>query len=507
MYCVILLTVCICLVSVPSILTEDPIGLRVSATLRDIRLGTAVLVDNLQKNVDGGKYIANIKKNYQWVVAEVGMKPKQIWIGENKYNWAAGDWLIGSPSNPIGWIQQNGLQLRGHNLLWPGDNFMPTWLLQQESSITPDKAKSLLQDYITTVVTRYRGKIAGWDVVNEAIDDYDSSRPFNLRDSFWFRKLGRDFIKYAFTFAHNADPNVELFYNEYGIERTSLKANRTLELVNWLKSEGVTVHGVGMQWHIDVSKTVTPGDSYYQNAQRFIDQGFDILVTELDISVPMRNGKPINPADIQKQGVLYRSLLQYALHFHPKCHGLLTWGFTDRYSWLPSFSNNTKGDALPLDASYVPKPAYFQMQEELARVLVDGVYCLSPKSQPNKCLGVSSDVSSGNIQLYDGKCTNDNQKWNISWLNDGTYRLSPISANTRALSAYNVTTTVGGVQTTSWSFNANQEWVLAPTENKVYRVGPRGAWIRVMTVISGTANIGIVDYTSTNEQSWILTSI
>ncbi|UJR08387.1 hypothetical protein I4U23_012658 [Adineta vaga] len=504
---IIIFIVSICLTNISFISTQDPIGLRVSATLRDIRLGTAVLVDNLKNNVDSGKYISNIKKNYQWVVAEVGMKPKQIWLSENSYNWAVGDWLVGSPSNSIGWIQQNGLQLRGHNLLWPGDNFMPPWLLQQESTITPDKAKSLLQNYITTVVTRYRGKIAGWDVVNEAIDDWDSSRPFNLRDSFWFRKLGRDFIKYAFIFAHNADPNVELFYNDYSIERISLKANRTLELVNWLKSEGVTVHGIGMQWHIDVTKTVTPGDLYYQNAQRFIDQGYDILVTELDISVPMRNGKPINPTDIEKQGALYRSLLQYALHFHPKCHGLLTWGFTDRYSWLPAFSNNTKGDALPFDAAYLPKPAYWKMQEELARVLTDGTYCLSPQSQSNKCLGAANDVASENVQLYDGACKTDNQKWNITWLGDGTYRLSPISINTRALSVFNVTTTVGGVQTTIWSNNINQEWVLTSTGNNVYRIGPRSAWLRVIAIVSGTQNIGIIDYTSSNEQNWILTSI
>ncbi len=97
----------------------------------------------------------------------------------------------------------------------------------------------------------------------------------------------------------------------------------------------------------------------YQNAQRFIDQGLDFMVTELDISIPMKDGKPIDPADIQKQGLLYRLILEYVLHFSPKCPAMLTWGFTDHYSWLPAYWNYTRGDGLPLDWFYQPKPAYW----------------------------------------------------------------------------------------------------------------------------------------------------
>jgi endo-1,4-beta-xylanase len=502
----LILTLYICLTNNLSISAQNPFDLRALAALRNIPLGTAALVDNLRNNVDGGKHNANIKKNYLLIVPEYEMKPQHIWLGDNIYKWTNTDWLLGSTPNSTGWIQQNGMQLRGHNLVWPGDSHMPSWLLKQESSITSEKAKSLMSDYIHTVVGRYRGKIAWWDVVNEAVDDLNNSRPFNLRDCFWFRKLGPDFMKYAFIFAHEADPNVQLYYNDYNIERLSTKANKTRELISWLKSQGATVHGIGLQWHIDITKTVTPGDDYYRNAQLFIDQGLDLMITELDVAIPIKDGKPINPIDLEKQGLLYRSLLRYALYFLPRCQAMLTWGFTDRYSWIPSFTNNTKGDALPLDRSYQPKPAYWQMQEELARVLTDGVYYLSPQSQPTKCLGASDIGTSNNVQLYGGICNSANQKWSITWLGDGTYRLSPTSASNRALNAYNATSVLGGVQTYNWSGDTNQEWVIVPQGNNIFRVSPRTAWWRVMSVY-GTANIGILNYTSDSGQNWILTRV
>jgi endo-1,4-beta-xylanase len=484
------------------VLAQDPIGLRVSASLRGILLGTAADVVLLRQNIDDGKYISNIKKNYQLIVPESELKPQQIWKGDNVYDFTDGDWLLGATPNSTGWIQQNGMQLRGHNLLWARDQYIPTWLIKQESSITPDKAKSLLSDYIHTVVSRYRDKIEWWDVVNEAIDDQNNTNPLNLRDCFWLRKLGPDFMKYAFMFAHEADPDVQLYYNEYGIERIGLKANRTVALVNWLRSQGATVNGIGLQYHIWVANQVTPGDEYYQSAQQFIDNNLDIMVTELDITMPMKDGKPIYPGDIKQQGVVYRQHLQFVLHFFPRCRAMLTWGFTDRYSWIPAAHNYTAGDALPLDPSYQPKPAYWQLQEELARVITDGVYCLSPQSQPDKYLGASD---SANVQLYSGGCNNANEKWNITWLGDGTYRLSPLSSVNRALYIYNATATVGEVQMSDWSYNADEEWVFTSQGNNIYRVGPRNAWSRVMTVYEMT-HIDVVDYSSSSAQNWILTS-
>jgi endo-1,4-beta-xylanase len=198
-------------------LALDPIGLRVSASLRGFPLGSASGVNNLRQNVDAGQFVSHIKTNYDLIVAENELKPQNLWRGDNIYDFTDPDWLLGATPNSTGWIQQNGMRLRGHNLLWARDQYIPVWLIKQESSITPDKAKSLLSDYIHALVSRYRGKIEWWDVVNEAIDDKSNANPLNLRDCFWLRKLGPDFMKYAFMFAHEADPDAQLYYNEYGI--------------------------------------------------------------------------------------------------------------------------------------------------------------------------------------------------------------------------------------------------------------------------------------------------
>jgi endo-1,4-beta-xylanase len=495
-----------CLLSSASVSAQNPIGLRASSHLRGILFGTAADVANLRQDVDSGQYNQKIKENYLLIVPENELKPQAIWRGENQYNWVNGDFLLGGP-NATGWVQNNSMQIRGHNLVWARDRWTPQWLIKEEANITADKAKQLLSDYIHTVVGRYRGKILCWDVINEAIDDINNTNPFNLRDGFWFRKLGPDFIKYAFQFAQEADPDVKLYYNEYGIESVGLKATRTVNLLNWLRSQGVTVQGVGLQWHIPVSRTITPGDGHYQSAQQFVDNRLDFMVTELDVAVPTRDSSPINPQDLQTQGVVYRSMLDYCLHFSPNCKAMLTWGFTDRYSWVPSFSNDTRGAALPLDWLYLPKPAYWQMLDVMTHILDDGVYRLSPQSQPNKCLGISQNTTSSDVQLYSDDCNNAYQKWNITWQGDGTYRFSSESNNNRVLGAYNTTASVGGVQTYNWSGDVNQEWAFSANGNNTYRIVPRTAWWRILTVYGTSDNIGIIDYSSASSQNWILTKV
>lgn len=226
----------------------------------------------LRRIVDEDDYDVNINKNYQLFVPEGEFMPLHIWTGENQYDFNDTDWLLDATPNSTGWAQQNYYQARRHSLIWAYDTRIPRWLLEQEASITPDKAKTLLSDYIHTVVGRYRGKVESWIVINEAISDYNESRPFNLRDSFWYRKLDPDFILYAFRFALEADPSINLLYNEYDIESGGLKANRTLAFISWLQSEGIPIHGMGMQWHINTAEVVTPGDAHYQIAQRFIEK-------------------------------------------------------------------------------------------------------------------------------------------------------------------------------------------------------------------------------------------
>jgi endo-1,4-beta-xylanase len=133
-----------------------------------------------------------------------------------------------------------------------------------------------------------------------------------------------DFIKYAFIFAHEADPDVKLYYNEYNIEKGGVKANGILALISWLKSEGVSIDGIGMQWHINTSEVITPNDEHYQIAQRFIDLNISLTISELDVAIKMKGAFPLDPNDLQKQAIIYRSLLQYIFHFSPRIPAMTT---------------------------------------------------------------------------------------------------------------------------------------------------------------------------------------
>ncbi len=174
---------------------------------------------------------------------------------------------------------------------------------------------------------------------------------------------------------------------------------------------------------------------------------------------------PIDPEDLQKQDIIYRSVLDYVLHFSLKYRSMLTW------VWLPASSNYIKGAGLPLDWMYLPKSAYCQMQY-LVRVLPNSIYRLSSQSEADKCLGTSDQYINGSVQLSNGSCYDTNQRWNIPWLGDGTYRFSPECVTRRVLNALNATVPVDGDQTNDWSSDFNQEWSFSRQVNKTFRIVP-----------------------------------
>jgi len=146
------------------------------------------------------------------------------------------------------------------------------------------------------------------------------------------------------------------------------------------------------------------------------------------------------------------------------------------------------------------------MQEKLARILTNGIYRISPQSQPDKCLGTYDNGTSDSVQLYSEECNELNQKWNIIWFRDGTYRLSSQSSSYRVLDACNTTTSIGGVQISTWSGDFNQEWALSSQGSNLFHIGPRNAWWRVLTVYE-TSHIAIVNYTSSDLPYWIITTV
>lgn len=342
-------------------------GLRDLAKRRRLPLGAAMPVFCLRGDADGGKFTAVGAREFDMLELENELKPPSIWTGPHTYRFDDVDFVVGAPGQE-GWAQRNRMKLRGHVLVYARDEgyTLPQWLRASEKDLTKEQAADLLHEYIRALAGRYRGKVAMWDVANEAIDDRPNSNPFNLRDSFWFRKLGPEFLVLAFKWAHEADPKAQLYYNEYGIEGGGPKARHMLELAKWLKDQGAPITGLGLQYHIDCRTKVEPGDGHYALIDDIRKLRLSYMITELDVAVPAkplppgdpnRGMEPKDPADLDRQAEVYAAVFRMALA-SKNCRGVQLWGFTDRHSWIPGFSRGRDGAALIFDADYKPKPAY-----------------------------------------------------------------------------------------------------------------------------------------------------
>src|SRR5678816_839327 len=213
-----------------------------------------------------------ILQQFNSLTAENSMKMAPIHPAENRYNWNAADSIVA-------FAQRNGIKVRGHTLCW--HNQAPQWMFKDSSGNTVTKEVLLqrLKEHITTVVSRYKGKIYAWDAVNEAISDKPDEY---LRSSQWYQICGEEYIAKAFEYAHEADPNAVLFYNDYNEINTS-KREKIYTLVKSLKDAGVPIGGVGLQGHWAINEPSK--DQLDSTIKRFADLGLKIQVTELDISV------------------------------------------------------------------------------------------------------------------------------------------------------------------------------------------------------------------------------
>ena len=160
-----------------------------------------------------------------------------------------------------------------------------------------------MRDYITTVVTRYRGKAASWDVLNEMLDNWPGT---TVKSSFWLDRMGPEYMDSALVWAHRADPNAKLYINDYLTEFSSQKSDFFLSFVQGFRARGIPLHGVGFQMHISYGHPTWPGYSIYNqdpigpefrtNLARFADAGFDIRITELDVELA-DNAGPASPRE------------------------------------------------------------------------------------------------------------------------------------------------------------------------------------------------------------------
>jgi len=242
--------------------------------------------------------------------------------------------------------QQNNMFIIGHNLVWHSQ--VPKWVFEDGSG-NPVSRKVLLQrmrHHIMAVVGRYKGRINGWDVVNEALNEDGT-----LRQSPWLKIIGDDYIEKAFRYAHKADPKAQLYYNDYSLENEA-KRKGALELVRKLQAEGVPITGVGLQDHVSLdSPSIEQIDT---TIREFAKLGLKVMITELDVDLLPWPGSNLT-ADVSLRAAADPKLNPYAnglpdevqqalskryadlFGTYAKHCGTVTrvtfWGVTDKESW------------------------------------------------------------------------------------------------------------------------------------------------------------------------------
>ena len=291
----------------------------------------------------------NIAKNeLTGMTAENHMKMMLIHPATDRFDFVKGDEIVA-------FAAATGKRMHGHTLVW--HNQVPQWMKDFQGD---QKAwEELLKNHIQTVVSHYKGKIVGWDVVNESFLDDGSLRP-----SLWADHIP-DYIAKSFQWAHESDPDAILFYNDYGQDGKPKKMKAILDLVAELKRRGIPIHGLGLQMHINV-------DSKRNELQEVLDKsvatGLKIHLSELDIAVNPKN----NPDFVyeEKAAKAQSELFNYIFKSYTRIpaaqqYGITFWNISDKDSWLRGYFKRPKEYPLLFDENYSKKPAYTELTKSL----------------------------------------------------------------------------------------------------------------------------------------------
>lgn len=321
-----------------------------------------IAINRNQATGSDTKAQAIIKDQFNSLSPENDLKWQMIHPNPGTYNFKFADAYVD-------FGVQNNMFVIGHTLVWHSQT--PKWVFtdSEGKDLTRDALLKVMKEHITTVVTRYKGKIKGWDVVNEALNDDGT-----LRKSKWLTIIGEDFIEKAFEYAHLADPDAELYYNDYNLYKPAKRAG-AIQLIERLRSKNIKVDGVGEQGHYslnnpsldDIEKTITD----------FVAKDLIVNFTELDVSVlpekdenltadisnteaynakynPYTKGLPDNV--LKKLAGRYEDIFKLLVKHSSKISRITFWGLTDGDTWLNNFPMRGRTNyPLLYDRNYKPK--------------------------------------------------------------------------------------------------------------------------------------------------------
>ncbi|WP_346316220.1 endo-1,4-beta-xylanase [Chitinophaga sp. YIM B06452] len=301
-----------------------------------------------------------ITQHFNSLTPENAMKMGVIHPQEHVYNFSGADSIVAFAS-------RNNMKVRGHTLCW--HNQAPSWMFRDEKGDTVSREVLMqrLKEHITSVVTRYKGKVYAWDVVNEVISDRNDEF---YRNSAWLRICGPEFIEKAFHWAHEADPDAVLFYNDYN-EISPVKRAKIIRMISGLKARGVPVHAVGLQAHWAINE---PSALQLEETLRdFASLNIPLQLTELDISVYPREhearARGAQDADTafsetreHLQAEQYKMCFAIFRKYKHVISGITFWNISDRHSWLDNFPvRGRKDHPLLFDANLRPKKAFMEV--------------------------------------------------------------------------------------------------------------------------------------------------
>jgi endo-1,4-beta-xylanase len=329
----------------------------------DFLIGVAMNYRQMMDQDPIGKAI--VKTQFNSISPENAMKFEPIHPKPGTYDFKAADAYVD-------FGEKNHMFIIGHNLVWHAQ--VPKWIFEHDDGtfVSRDELLQRMQDHIATVVGRYKGRIKGWDVVNEALNDDGT-----LRQSLWYKIIGPDYIAEAFKAAHKADPQAELYYNDYSLENEP-KRNGAITLVQKLKAAGVPITGIGTQEHDNLDWPTT--DQLDATITAFAALGVKVMVTELDVDVlpqVIRNGSADVNANVAAQPNLnpyvdglpdsvqqtlaarYAALFAVFLKHKDVITRVTFWNVTDGDSWKNNFPvPGRKNYPLLFDREGKPKPAF-----------------------------------------------------------------------------------------------------------------------------------------------------
>jgi endo-1,4-beta-xylanase len=330
----------------------------------DFLIGTAMSADQIEEKIPGAARL--IPEQFNAVTPENIMKAEIIHPGWDRYDFDLADKLVA-------YAKKNNMKVTAHTLIWHSQT--PAFLRGIRSS---DSIKQYFVNHITTVASRYDGKVYSWDVVNEALNEDGT-----LRNSVFLRNLGEDYIVEAFRLAQKAAPNTLLYYNDYNIEQPKKRAG-AIAIIKKIQAAGVRIDGVGIQghWHMDNP----PLADIEQSIKEFAALGIKVAFTELDLSaLPNPRGRA-NSADIgntaqyndqinpytksfpdsaqQKLAKSYADIFNLFLKYKNDVSRITFWGVDDGQTWLNDFPvRGRTNHPLLFDRQFQPKPAFYSVIE------------------------------------------------------------------------------------------------------------------------------------------------